>query len=145
MNIEEQVLTIEQARHLQKLGLDMSDAALCWAVGEMTFQDTTIKHQSVLALDSKPQQYPFIKEIIPTYTLQEMFGKLPTKIEMVDKDEDIHEVFIRFNNHILWYDENLVFGGLRPFVSSYFKSPIIVAYEALCWVLENGYLKEDNK
>ena len=30
MKIEEQVLSIEQMKHLQELGVDTSDASMCW-------------------------------------------------------------------------------------------------------------------
>ena len=34
MKIEEQVLSIEQMKHLQELGVDTSDASMCWVAGE---------------------------------------------------------------------------------------------------------------
>ena len=82
LTLEEQVLSIEQAKHLQELGMDISDAALCWAVGEMSFHDINVRHQSVVTMDSRPQQYSFIKEIIPTYTLQEVLHVLPKRCKV---------------------------------------------------------------
>ena len=39
MKIEEQVLSREQMKHLQELGVDTSDASMCWVAGEDTFTD----------------------------------------------------------------------------------------------------------
>ena len=36
MKIEEQVLSIEQMKYLQELGVDTSDASMCWVAGEDT-------------------------------------------------------------------------------------------------------------
>ena len=34
MKIENQVLSIEQMKHLQELDVDTSDASMCWVAGE---------------------------------------------------------------------------------------------------------------
>ena len=145
MRLEEQVLTIEQAKHLQELGMDMSDAALCWAVGEMSFQDTKVRHQSVVTMDSRPQRYAFVKEIIPTYTLQEVLDKLPEEICKTSVDRytlnidlgDREGIFYdEYSNDEYWQGDCLIYYSTEE------CSLIEAAYYMLCWVLENGYYGE---
>ena len=39
MKIEEQVLSIEQMKHLQELGVDTSDASMCWVAEGYAYTD----------------------------------------------------------------------------------------------------------
>ena len=69
-----QVLSIEQMNHLQELGLDTSDASMCWcraisyksATWELEIYEYVINQK----LDSN------FWETTPTYTLQDILDKL---------------------------------------------------------------------
>ena len=77
-----QVLSIEQMNHLQELGLDTSDASMCWcraisyksATWELEIYEYVINQK----LDSN------FWETTPTYTLQDILDKLPESIQIYD-------------------------------------------------------------
>ena len=95
MKIEEQVLSIEQAKHLQELGLDMSDAALCWV--RYTRDRYGNKCEGSWHIDVRCYKTMGILqecEEIPTYTLQEILDKLPVIIFNNGKS---YEINVRFD------------------------------------------------
>lgn len=117
MKLEDLVLTIKQAKYLQELGLDMSDAALCWVEGLNGNYFITNKDMSLHV------------EFIPTYTLQEVLGKLPKRIK---DNETYYGLYIQCDNYEVCYN------GYEYF----FRENLLCAvYEMLCWVIKNGYLK----
>lgn len=103
-----QVLSVEQMKHLQELGLDTGDASMCWC--------RAISHKSV-TWELEIYEYVINQkldsnfwETTPTYTLQDILDKLPTLIIISsEKSENI----------------------------------IDVAYDMLCWCIENGYIKKE--
>lgn len=86
-----QVLSIKQMKHLQELGLDMSDASMYWKrVSHGSRIDDKSKGKWFLSLQKEFQTCGFISyETLPAYTLQDILGKLPTLI-IISSD------FIRF-------------------------------------------------
>ena len=72
MKIEEQVLSIEQMKHLQELGVDTSDASMCWVAGE----DTDEEEWNLCI----PNNY-LLPYNIPTYTTGDLFRKLPSSLK----------------------------------------------------------------
>ena len=78
MKIEEQVLSIEQMKHLQELGVDTSDASLVWFMSPNTNQwkikvKDNFAHELLLMFS--PERY------IPTYTTGDLFRKLPSSLK----------------------------------------------------------------
>mgnify|MGYP001047441971 CR=1 FL=1 len=67
----EQVLSIDQMNHLQELGLDTSDASMCWE-WKATYEDDMVVNS--LDADTNYDCY------YPTYTLQDILNKLPISI-----------------------------------------------------------------
>lgn len=82
----EQVLSIEQMKHLQELGLDTSDASMYWArVSHGSRVDDKSKGKWFLSLQKTFQTCGFIRyETLPTYTLQDILDKLPEHIQIYD-------------------------------------------------------------
>ena len=77
MKIEEQVLSREQMKHLQELGVDTFDASMCWirydADGEV------IDYLS----DNNEMCYEMAcAEPCPTYTIGDLIEKLPKSIDL---------------------------------------------------------------
>ena len=77
MKIEEQVLSREQMKHLQELGVDTSDASLAWFMSPKANQwkikvKDKFAHEMLLRLS--PERY------IPTYTTGDLFRKLPSSL-----------------------------------------------------------------
>lgn len=79
-----QVLSIEQMKHLQELGLDTSDASIYWArVSHGSRIDDKSKGVWFLSLHKEFQTCGFMSyEILPTYTLQDIIQKLPPSINI---------------------------------------------------------------
>ena len=120
MKIEEQVLSIEQMKHLQELGVDTSDASMCW----LDFEDNEPMEVAVFV----PQimlGYATCK-IYPTYTTGDLIEKLPKRIGvyylLIDGDE------------IKYIRQETLFRSYFDFKN---KSLVNALYSCLCWVAEN--------
>ena len=135
--MKELFLTIEQSKHLQELGLDMSDAIFCW----MEWKDKRTGELVNIIYDMKnTPTLSFPNKITPTYTLQEILKKFPPKLNCkvigklkndanltygetlkIDRcADDKDDVFYSFH-----YGDNL-FNGVTD------KNPIQSAYKMLC-------------
>lgn len=128
----EQVLSIEQMKHLQELGLDTSDASMHWQY--LTTADAIINGTD--EIEEEPCLFvsqPNMKHEYPAYTLQDILDKLPEHIQIYD--------FYMFKKVGLWYFMYTDGYEDEPF---YFeKSPQIIdaAYYMLCWCIGKGYVK----
>nr|DAT85369.1 MAG TPA: hypothetical protein [Caudoviricetes sp.] len=135
-----QVLSIEQMKHLQELGLDTSDASIYWArVSHGSRIDDKSKGVWFLSLHKEFQTCGFMSyEILPTYTLQDILDKLPKEIKT---STDTYWLGISIYDCKEWYvcysmsDE---FDYYEEFKS---RQLIDAAYEMLCWCIEKGYIK----
>lgn len=78
MKIEEQVLSREQMKHLQELGVDTSDASLAWFMSPKTNQ-WKIKAKNNFAHELLRRISP--ERYIPTYTTGDLIEKLPKSIK----------------------------------------------------------------
>ena len=77
MKINEQVLSIEQMKHLQELGVDTSDASMCWL--KYTGTDGVVRYL-INANDISCHVMPFM-EAFPTYSIGDLIEKLPKHID----------------------------------------------------------------
>lgn len=79
-----QVLSVEQMKHLQELGLDMSDASIYWArVSHGSRIDDKSKGKWFMSLQKEFQICGFTSyETLPAYTLQDILNKLPESIQI---------------------------------------------------------------
>lgn len=90
MKIEEQVLSIEQMKHLQELGVDTSDASIFWVrakriTGEQKNNCIDIDMGKWRLSLSKSIVLPtaWAVESVPTYTIGDLIEKLPDSIDGV--------------------------------------------------------------
>lgn len=127
----EQVLSIEQMKHLQELGLDTGDASMCWC--------RAISHKSV-TWELEIYEYVINQkldsnfwETTPTYTLQDILDKLPESIQ-------IYDLYI-FKQAGLWYFEYIDVIEDEVFHSEILLRIMDAAYYMLCWCIEKGYIK----
>ena len=126
MKIEEQVLSREQMKHLQELGIDTSDASMCW----LDFEDNEPMEVAVFV----PQimlGYATCK-IYPTYTIGDLIEKLP-------KSDNSGDLLIEYRNSELGYgvwDWGELYGinAEQNFKDKPLKNAL---YDLLCWVAEN--------
>ena len=124
MKIEEQVLSIEQMKHLQELGVDTSDASMCWVAGEDTF---TGEEEWNLCI---PNHF-LLPYNIPTYTTGNLIEKLPKTIGIYHLMIDWNLMQIEYTN---WSWQESVF---RECFTLNDKPLINTLYDCLCWVAEN--------
>ena len=125
MKIQEQVLSIEQMKHLQELGVDTSDASLVWFLSPNTNQ-WKIKIKDKFAHEMLRRISP--ERYIPTYTIGDLIEKLPKHFNT--KEEQISMVAINGSGAFeVWYDEvpksNKRDGTIKN-----------ALYKLLCWVAE---------
>lgn len=136
-----QVLSIEQMKHLQELGLDTSDASMYWKrVSHGSRIDDKSKGKWFLSLQKEFQTCGFMSyETLPAYTLQDILDKLPTLI-IISSD------FIRFAlNRLVDIGIYYYKSDATELISKKSENIIDVAYDMLCWCIENGYIKKEGE
>ena len=119
MKIEEQVLSREQMKHLQELGVDTSDASLCWVAGEDTDEgewNLCIPNNFLLPYN------------IPTYTIGDLIEKLPKHFYI--KEASIFMGALNGSGAFeVWYDKapksHKMDGNIKN-----------ALYKLLCWVAQ---------
>ena len=87
MKIEEQVLSIEQMKHLQELGVDTSDASMCWAGNDV--------------VPNNGAAFDLGYDGIPTYTIGDLIEKLPEMIGIYHNRPIINALY----NCLCWVAE----------------------------------------
>lgn len=131
-----QVLSIGQMKHLQELGLDTSDASMCWC---LFFGDKKEKWElEIYKYVINQKRNPSFWEIIPSYTLQNILDKLPHYINLVPSEQILFAWMIE-RDTIAYRNVENVYECLKMFTNTCL---IDAAYEILCWCIENGYIKE---
>lgn len=128
--MENQVLSIEQMKHLQELGLDTNKASMCWLkMG---------KNIILAAHDEYCYEWLFI-EPIPTFTLQDILDLLPSTINNND-DKYWLEFGVCEPDKSDWYIqyESVKTISVFKYISS--NTSIDAAYGMLCWCIENKYI-----
>ena len=126
MKIEKQVLSIEQMKHLQELGVDTSDASMCW----LDFEDNEPMEVSVFIPEVMLGYAQY--KLYPAYTIGDLIGKLPKNI-------DGSCLLIEFCASDLGYgdwDCGELYGinAQQKFNDKSLKEAL---YDLLCWVAEN--------
>lgn len=132
--MKEQVLSIEQMKHLQGLGLDTSNASMCLCC----FRENIDEEWELEIYEDviNQKQDSTFWEIIPTFTLQDIMQKLPPFINIC--------MLHIYPAADLWYFVYMD-SYTRTILSTKYSPDIMnAAYQMLCWVIENGHL-ETNK
>ena len=130
MKIKEQVLSRKQMAHLRELGIDTSDASLCWRWSNegggwiLGFMNPLLQEIS----NPPHREGPF-----PAYTTGDLIEKLPKSINLGFGEYDLElsikgeYVEVQYEND---YDDYTLF-----FCSN--LSLIESLYRILCWLAEN--------
>ena len=130
----EQVLSIEQMKHLQELGLDTSNASMCLCCFRENIDEEWELEIYEDVINQKRDSTFW--EIIPTFTLQDIMQKLPPFINIC--------MLHIYPAADLWYFVYMN-SYTRTILSTKYSPDIMnAAYQMLCWVIENGHL-ETNK
>ena len=124
MKIEEQVLSIEQMMHLHELGVDISDASMCWSAKES--DDTYTYEERWKIWVPNRLDFPYN---IPAYTIGDLIEKIPKHFYV--KEAPISMVAINgsgaFDVKYLKISKSCKCDGT-------IKNAL---YKLLCWVAEN--------
>ena len=130
MKIKEQVLSIEQMKHLQELGVDTSDASMVWIK-----QDSTLLPDNIKELWWVDTYYDSLKPMVEqkdsafvqTYTIGDLIEKLPIEIGTLNRGIVIQRSYV---------GAGYIKDNLSP-VSFSNSSLLESLYNLLCWVAEN--------
>ena len=127
------VLSLEQMNKLKELGVDVSNASMCY-ISIYPYGDLS---DGIVPV-SKDFDKNFYNEFGDVFTLQDIIELLPDTIE-VGKNNYYYLILQKETNayyHCVY--ENLDLEILHRYRSS---TMIESAYQMLLWVIENGYLK----
>ena len=139
MKIEEQVLSREQMKHLQELGVDTSDASMYWVrakriIGKQrnNVLDNEMGKWRLSLSKSIVHSVDWAVESVPTYTIGDLIEKLP-------KSDNSGDLLIEYRNSELGYgvwDWGELYGinAQQNFKDKPLKNAL---YDLLCWVAEN--------
>ena len=124
MKIKEQVLSREQMARLVELGVDTSDASMCW-VADNEGESEEDWHVTI------PNNFLMPYNTIPTYTIGNLIEKLPKSIDIGYGEYDL-EILIKGEYTEVEYTNG---SDYTPF--SCYLSLIESLYSILCWLAEN--------
>ena len=130
MKIEEQVLSREQMKHLQELGVDTSDASMVWVKQEPSQNsDDEFVPWKVFVFKDWMKYYIGAETFILTYTIGDLIEKLPKHFCV--RESPISMVALNGSGAFqVWYDK-----VPKSCVSDdTIKNAL---YKLLCWVAEN--------
>jgi hypothetical protein len=136
-------LSIKQMERLQKLGVDLSAATMYWKAIVTDSKGIAIPKKNIhwfLSLDTSIQTCDFMKvEVKPTFTVNDIFDILPPHIKN-------YSLCVYMDDKFLSYDTVDCCDRIISYKNSQFyfydKSLLEASYDMLCWVAENGYLKQ---
>ena len=126
-----QVLSIEQMKHLQELGLDTSDASMCSCcfLGNIEEEWELEIYENVL----NQKRDSTFWETLPTYTLQDILDKLPESVQ-------VYDLYI-FKKVGLWWLKYVDVTNNGTVHLEKMPRLIDAAYYMLCWCIGKGYIK----
>ena len=142
MKIEEQVLSIEQMKHLQELGVDTSDASMYWVrakriTGEQKNNciDRDIGKWKLSLSKNIVRSIDWAVESVPTYTTGGLIEKLYDKTGRKGCFEIIS--FYKTISYGYWecYDGEI--WKLKNIISFSGETLVEALYKLLCWIIEN--------
>lgn len=129
--MSKQVLTIEQMRNLQELGLGIKETTLYWVRPKNPVDSDTWVLFTWISM-----KYGEGFDFIPTYTLQDILDILPTSIDGYKLEMGVEYAQSWFAVYI---------NGFQSLRYECEENLIDAAYELLCWAIENGYVETNKK
>lgn len=130
--MSKQTLSIEQMQHLKNLGVDTSKATFCVNVAD--------EDKHIFTYDTYYSLIEYSCETHPVFTLQDVLDLLPKEIMPHTTPYSLYIDYQEMRVAYCFVDrEGMCW--LEPTFSIDEKELIDAAYEMLCWVIENGYLK----
>lgn len=140
--MREQCLNIEQMQHLKKLGVDASKASMVLLYtddeGEIIDWDEADEYPEKFTElhDAETGNYDHsYRKDCAVFTLQDILDLLPATVD------DDYRLYI--DKGLVLYTIGYVDAVSEEIYEDFRERELIdAAYDMLCWVVENGYLKE---
>lgn len=132
--MSKQVLDIEQIEYLSVLGIDTSDATLCWC--ENLKEGTT-----ELQINNDLSYSEGWIKATPTFTLEELMEYLPNYIDNGNGSISVLQIELASPQRNRMWAVSYI--NTTTFVKTCYcmKNDLIdAAYGVVCWCLENGYV-----
>lgn len=129
------LLTIEQMKHLQELGLKIKYATCSYDIHKPS-------NTCEVVYGYKPDTNDVLYETIPAFSLFDIVNLLPSYIEN-DKGTRYWLTFekVSNDNNILW-DVKYNFPYYNFYIKEFLdKNLMNAAYNMLCWLIENNFIK----
>lgn len=120
-----QVLSFEQMKHLKDLGVNTSDANMCWIKDSEENRFLSVNDEYCYEMSHLSP--------VPTYTLQDIINKLPCFV-----GNQVLTIQKLADSYTCLYMESYTRSMMKITES---KELIDAAYNMLCWCIENGYVK----
>lgn len=142
--MKDQVLSIDQMRHLRDLNIDTSKASLYWVRRCHGYKiDDNSTGEWFLSLQKEFQVIGFMSyEVIPTFTLQDLLNILPSRI--YSKSYEIYS--LRIDRYLddweIYYKTTEDSDGSKLFTPICRNTLLEAAYEMLYYFAENNLLKK---
>lgn len=138
-----QVLSIDQMKHLQELGLDTSNATLTWVLYPASIKGDVIPTLEMWRWEQiKDEQR---KVCVPAFTLQDILDKLPKRIGEFELRIKMfafdYSVYTEYKWSII-YESTDRSSYLETLLQSSYPDLIEAAYNMLRMCIEYGYIKE---
>lgn len=126
--MKNQVLSIEQMKHLQELGVDISKASMVWIKPRPNNDNYTL---TIHALGCYEYKSP-----IPTFTLQDMLEMMP---DVIEQNNILFFLSLKkqYCHYMCGYVSMLKREGLCFFAC---ENILTCAYKTLCWLAENKHI-----
>ena len=140
-------LSIEQMNHLKELGVDISGASMFWEKQKVDWMGNDINNEPYLIFKRRSRVIQNFEsyEVTPAFTLQDILEMLPKRISVVDEEyDDVYHIYILMSDckGRVSYD-TINYNYHNTYLIDFDGDNILDAsYEMLCWVAENGYLKQ---
>lgn len=138
--LQEQVLSIEQVKHLQELRLNINNTSI-YQLRIIRTDTNEIEHDWYLGLTKEvPISIMTLierkLEVIPTLTVQDILDLLPSSISLSDKYSILDLTIEKSSNIWIASYKDMIYN-----VSFESESLINSLYNMLCWCIEHSYLK----
>lgn len=142
--MSKQCLYIEQAKHLQELGVEKSNSDVFWFkyVGDEYVKLKNICKCGEFLVKTKDKTSITQKvegcEVIPTFTLQDILDLLPATVD------DDYRLYI--DKGLALWTVGYVDAVSEEIYEDFRERDLIdAAYEMLCFCIENGYVKTNKE
>lgn len=134
-------ITQEQSRHLIELGVNLETADALYGVPTIDIKPNLVAKFNKEDYEKYIEINPMVKDLItPAWSLDALLDLIPGAIDY--HSEIVH---FRMTKHEIWYETN-EHNKIIVFTRDYKTSRIDIAYNMVCWLIENNYIifKETN-